>query len=74
MMGGENIHVEKVNPTVILFWPVHTMSVFDTLQYVLDSIFIRFGSKLYRQIEGITLINYSVSLDADLFRFVMGET
>ena len=41
----------------------------DALHYLLDNIFIRFGSKLYRQIVGIPMgINYA-PLIADLFLF-----
>ena len=43
--------------------------VCEALQYLLDNIFIRFGSKLYRQIVGIPMgINYA-PLVADLFLF-----
>ena len=50
----------------------------DALHYLLDSIFIRFGSKLYRQIVGIPMGTYCAPLVADLFLFcfcfVMRET
>ena len=39
----------------------------DALHYLLDNIFIRFGSKLYRQIVGI-------SMGTNCFYFVMKET
>ena len=39
----------------------------DALQYVLDNIFIRFGSKLYRQIVCIPLGTNCAPLAADLF-------
>ena len=35
----------------------------------MDNIFIRFGSKLHRQIEGITIGSYCAPLVADLFLF-----
>ena len=38
----------------------------DALHYLLDNIFIRFGSKLYRQIVGIPMGNCA-PLVADLF-------
>ena len=41
----------------------------DALSYLLDNIFIRFGSQLCRQIVGILMgINYA-PVDADLFLF-----
>ena len=39
----------------------------DALHYLLDNIFIRFGSKLYRQIVGIPMGNKCAPLVADLF-------
>ena len=39
----------------------------DALNYCLDNICIRFGSKLYRQIEGIPMGTYCAPLVADLF-------
>ena len=41
----------------------------DALHYLLDNIFIRFGSKLYRQIVGITMGTNFAPLVADLFLF-----
>ena len=41
----------------------------DALHYLLDNIFIRFGSKLYRQIEGIPMGTNCAPLVADLFLF-----
>ena len=41
----------------------------DALHYRLDNIFIRFGSKLYRQIAGIPIGTNCASLVADLFLF-----
>ena len=46
----------------------------DALHYLLDNIFIRFGSKLYRQIVGIPMGTTCAPLFADLFCFVMGVT
>ena len=48
--------------------------VCDTLHYLLDNIFIRFGSKLYRQIVGIPMGTNCAPLVADLFYFLMRET
>ena len=41
----------------------------DAPHYLLDNIFIRFGSKLYRQIVGIPMGINCVPLVADLFLF-----
>ena len=41
----------------------------DALHYLLDKIFIRFGSKLYRQIVGIPMGTNCAPLVADLFLF-----
>ena len=41
----------------------------DALHYLLDDIFIRFGSKLYRQIVGIPMGANCAPLVADLFLF-----
>ena len=41
----------------------------DELHYLLDNIFIRFGSKLYRQIVGIPMGTNCAPLVADLFLF-----
>ena len=43
--------------------------MFDALHYLLDNIFIRFGSKSYRQIVGIPMGTYCAPLVADLFLF-----
>ena len=45
----------------------------DALHYRLDNIFIRFGSKLYRQIVGIPMGTNCALLVADFF-FVIRET
>ena len=41
----------------------------DALHYLLDNIFIRFGSKLYRQIVGIPMGTNCATLVADLYLF-----
>ena len=41
----------------------------DALHYLLDNIFIRFGSKVYRQIVGIPMGTNCAPLAADLFLF-----
>ena len=41
----------------------------DALHYLLDNIFIRFGSKMYRQVGGIAIGTFCAPLVADLFLF-----
>ena len=41
----------------------------DTLTFLLDNIFTRFGTKLYRQVDGIPMGTNCASLVADLFLF-----
>ena len=41
----------------------------EALIYLLDNIYIRFGTKLYRQIVGIPMGTYCAPLVADLFLF-----
>ena len=48
------------------------VKVWDALVYLLDNIFIRFGTKLYRQTIGIPMGTKCAALVADLF-FVMRE-
>ena len=49
--------------------------IFDILYYLLDNIFLRFGSKLCRQIVCIPMGTYFAPIAADLFfSFVMRET
>ena len=43
--------------------------VYEALTFLLDIIYIRFGSKLYRQIVGITMGTNCAPLVADLFSF-----
>ena len=43
--------------------------VCGALNFLLDNIYIRFGSKLYRQIVGIPMSNNCAPLVADLFLF-----
>ena len=44
-------------------------SVCDALTFLLDNIFIRFGTKLYRQVVGIPMGTNCAHLIADLFLF-----
>ena len=45
----------------------------DALHYLLDKVFIRFYSKLYRQIVGTPMGTNCAPLVADLFCFVMTD-
>ena len=49
-------------------------NVCDALTFLLDNIFIRFGTKLYRQVVGIPMGTNCASLVADLFCFVVRWT
>ena len=54
-------------PTQYKLWSCQKMC--DALHYLLDNIFVRFGSKLYRQIVGIPMVTNCALLVADLFLF-----
>ena len=47
----------------------YCQNVCDTLSFLLDNIYIRFGTKLYRQIVGILMGTNCAPLVADLFLF-----
>ena len=47
----------------------HGQNVCDALTFLLDTIFIRFGTKLYRQVVGIPMGTDCAPLVADLFLF-----
>ena len=47
----------------------HVRKMYEALTFLLDNIYIRFGSKLYRQIVGIPIVTNSAPLVADLFLF-----
>ena len=44
-------------------------NVCDALSYLLDTIYIKFGNKLYRQFFGIPMGTNCAPLEADLFLF-----
>ena len=46
-----------------------SQNVCDALSFLLDNIYIRFGTKLYRQIVGIPMGTNCAPLVADLFLF-----
>ena len=52
----------------------HVIKMCDALHYLSDNIYLRFGSKLYRQIEGIPMGTNCAPLVADLFLFCYEET
>ena len=54
-------------PKLYKLWSCQKMC--DALHYLLDNKFIRFGSKLYRQIVGIPMDTNCAPLVADLFLF-----
>ena len=60
-------HFSLSQPERLELWPCQ--KVCDALHYLLDNIFIRFGSKLYRQIVGIPTGTNCAPLVADLFLF-----
>ena len=50
-------------------WSCH--NVCDALSFLLDNIYIRFGTKLYRQIVGFPMGTNCAPLVADLFLFLL---
>ena len=48
---------------------MHGQNVCDALTFLLDNIFIRFGTKLYRQVVGIPIGTNCAPLVEDLFLF-----
>ena len=53
-------------------WPCQ--KVCEAVTFLLDNIYIRFGSKLYRQIVGIPMGTNCAPLVADFFCSIMRET
>ena len=56
-------------PTKMTLGFIWVKKMCDALHYLLDNIFMRFGSKLYRQIVGIPMGTNCAPLAADLFLF-----
>ena len=48
-------------------WNWSCQNVCDALTFLLDNIFIRFGTKLYRQVVGISMGTNCAPMVADLF-------
>ena len=65
--NDKNAFFTSEQPKRYKFWSCQKMC--DALHYLLDNIFIRFGSKLYRQIVGIPMGTNYAPLVADLFLF-----
>ena len=65
--NDKNAFFTPEQPKRYTLWSCQKMC--DALHYFLDNIFIRFGSKLYRQIVGIPIGTNCASLVADLFLF-----
>ena len=63
----KNAFFTSEHPKRYKLWSCQKMC--DALHYILDNIFIRFGSKLYRQIVGIPMGTNCAPLVADLFLF-----
>ena len=65
--NDKNAFVTSEKPKRYKLWSCQKMC--DALHYLLDNLFIRFGSKLYRQIVGIPVGTNCTPLVADLFLF-----
>ena len=65
--NDKNAFFTSEQPKRYKWWSCQKMC--DALHYLLDNIFIRFGSKLYRQIVGIPMGTNCAPLAADLFLF-----
>ena len=65
--NDKNAFFTSEQPKRYKLWSCQKMC--DALHYLLDNIFIRFGSKLYRQIVGIPMGTNCAPLVADLFLF-----
>ena len=59
------MHFTSEKPKKYYAWSCQ--NVCDALTFLLDNIFIRFGTKLYRQVVGIPMGTYCAPLVADLF-------
>ena len=65
--NDKNAFFTSEQPKLYKLWSCQKMC--DVLHYLLDNIFIRFGSKLYRQIVGIPMGTNCAPVIADLFLF-----
>ena len=62
-------HCSRISEQPIQYKLWSCQKMCDALRYLLDNIFIRFGSKLYRQIVGIPMGTNCAPLVASLFLF-----
>ena len=62
-----NAFFTSEKPTKYPAWSCQ--NVCDALTFLLDNIFIRFGTKLYRQVVGIPMGTNCAPLVADIFLF-----
>ena len=65
--NDKNAFFTPEQPKRYKLWSCQKMC--NAFHYLLDNIFIRFGSKLYRQIVGIPMGTNCAPLVADLFLF-----
>ena len=65
--NDKNAFFTSEQPKRYKLWSCQKM--YDALHYLLDNIFIRIGSKLYRQIVGIPMGTNCTPLVADLLLF-----
>ena len=65
--NDKNAFFTSEQPKRYKLWSCQKMC--DALHYLLDNIFIRYGSKVYRQIVGIPMGTNCAPLVADLFLF-----
>ena len=65
--NDKNVFFTYEQPKRYKLWSCKKMC--DILHYLLDNIFIRFGSKLYRQILGVPMGTNCAPLVGDLFLF-----
>ena len=64
---GRNAFFTSENPKKYHAWSCQ--NVCDALTFLLDHIFIRFGTKLHRQVVGIPMVTICAPLVADIFLF-----
>ena len=63
------LHVTTETHFYLKYHAWSCQNVFDPLILLLDNIFIRFGTKLYRQVVGIPMGTNCTALVADIFLF-----
>ena len=68
--NDRNAFFTSENPKKYHAWSCQ--NVCDALAFLLDNVFIRVGTKLYRQVVGIPMDTNCAPLVADLFLFCFG--